>query len=165
MKKFKLGDYVEKTYGFKWVGYIVGEYSTKRIPEGYVVETDEDYVNMYSAEDLKLATPPQRKPLTDDEIDGLMADTWGGASIAPQSAPAFARAIERAHGIIDPQINATDFGVSPLFAEEAEHFARWAIAKEREACANIVKDECLGFNDDDEQLNRIAKAIRARGNK
>jgi len=44
-------------------------------------------------------TPPQRKPLTDDEIDGLMADTWGGACIAPQSAPAFARAIERAHGI------------------------------------------------------------------
>jgi hypothetical protein len=45
--------------------------------------------------------PPllQRQPLTDDEIDGLMADTWGGACIAPQSAPAFARAIERAHGI------------------------------------------------------------------
>jgi hypothetical protein len=43
--------------------------------------------------------PMGRKPLTDDEIDGLMADTWGSASIAPQSAPAFARAIERAHGI------------------------------------------------------------------
>jgi hypothetical protein len=47
--------------------------------------------------DGKMCKP--RKPLTDDEIDGLMADTWGGASIAPQSAPAFARAIERAHGI------------------------------------------------------------------
>ena len=43
--------------------------------------------------------PPQRKPLTDEEIIMLTADTWGNASIAPQLAPAFARAIERAHGI------------------------------------------------------------------
>lgn len=41
----------------------------------------------------------KRKPLTDEEITKLTADTWGSASIAPQSAPAFARAIERAHGI------------------------------------------------------------------
>ena len=40
-----------------------------------------------------------RKPLTDEEITKLTADTWGSASIAPQSAPAFARTIERAHGI------------------------------------------------------------------
>lgn len=40
-----------------------------------------------------------RKPLTDEEIIMLTADTWGNASIAPQLAPAFARAIERAHGI------------------------------------------------------------------
>lgn len=54
----------------------------------------------HSERDLDMVTaPPQLKPLTDDEIDGLMADTWGGACIAPQSAPAFARAIERAHGI------------------------------------------------------------------
>jgi hypothetical protein len=44
-------------------------------------------------------SPPQRKPLTDDEITKLTADTWGSASIAPQSVPEFARAIERAHGI------------------------------------------------------------------
>lgn len=44
-------------------------------------------------------SPPQRKPLTDEEIIMLTADTWGNASIAPQLAPAFARAIERAHGI------------------------------------------------------------------
>jgi hypothetical protein len=43
--------------------------------------------------------PMGRKPLTDEKIARLMADTWGGACIAPQSAPAFARAIERAHGI------------------------------------------------------------------
>jgi hypothetical protein len=42
---------------------------------------------------------PEREPLTDEEITKLTADTWGSASIAPQSAPAFARAIERAHGI------------------------------------------------------------------
>jgi len=40
-----------------------------------------------------------RKPLTDEEITKLTADTWGSASIAPQSVPEFARAIERAHGI------------------------------------------------------------------
>ena len=45
--------------------------------------------------------PPRREwqGLTDEEITKLTADTWGSASIAPQSAPAFARAIERAHGI------------------------------------------------------------------
>lgn len=42
---------------------------------------------------------PEREPLTDEEITKLTADTWGSDSIAPQSAPAFARAIERAHGI------------------------------------------------------------------
>ncbi len=41
----------------------------------------------------------QRQPLTDEEIAVLMRETWGSASIAPQSAPAFARAIEAAHGI------------------------------------------------------------------
>ena len=37
-----------------------------------------------------------RKPLTDEEIEKLMTDTWG---FAPQSVPEFARLIERAHGI------------------------------------------------------------------
>jgi hypothetical protein len=41
----------------------------------------------------------ERRPLTDEDIAKLMADTWGSASIAPQAAPEFARAIEQAHGI------------------------------------------------------------------
>ena len=53
---------------------------------------DEGAVPLYEA-------PPQRKPLSDEDIEKLMTDTWGNASIAPQSATAFARLIERAHGI------------------------------------------------------------------
>ena len=45
------------------------------------------------------ATLPARQPLTEDEIAELMMRVWGCASIAPRHAPAFARAIERAHGI------------------------------------------------------------------
>lgn len=60
-----------------------------------------DAVRKYKEEQaITLYTsPPQRKPLTDEEIATLMADIWGSASISPQSASAFARAIERAHGI------------------------------------------------------------------
>ena len=43
--------------------------------------------------------PQPRKRLTDEEIAELMMNHWGCASIAPRNAPAFARAIERAHGI------------------------------------------------------------------
>lgn len=39
------------------------------------------------------------KPLTDERIAEMMMQTWGCASIAPRHAPAFARAIEAAHGI------------------------------------------------------------------
>ena len=35
--------------------------------------------------------------------------------------------------------------------------------KEREACAKVCELERIGFANDDEQLNRIAAAIRARG--
>ena len=38
-------------------------------------------------------------PLTDEQIAEMMRDTWGCASIAPRHALAFARAVERAHGI------------------------------------------------------------------
>lgn len=38
-------------------------------------------------------SPPKSKPLTEEEINKLMADTWGCASIAPRHAPAFARAV------------------------------------------------------------------------
>ena len=34
---------------------------------------------------------------------------------------------------------------------------------ENEACAKVCEAECIGFANDDEQLNRIAAAIRARG--
>tara|TARA_R110002126_G_scaffold1618_4_gene9498 strand:+ start:2581 stop:2742 length:162 start_codon:yes stop_codon:yes gene_type:complete len=39
------------------------------------------------------------KPLTDDELNKIIKDTWGLVSIAPQRAVEFARSIERAHGI------------------------------------------------------------------
>lgn len=55
----------------------------------------------------------------------------------------------------DPPINATDFGVPPLFAERAENYARWAVQAEREACAKQL--DALG-ND------HCAAAIRARSN-
>ena len=48
---------------------------------------------------LVYAPQPKREPLTDEEIAELMMKHWGCASIAPRNAPAFARAIERAHGI------------------------------------------------------------------
>ena len=44
--------------------------------------------------DIK-TTPPQRKPLTDEEIDALVIDKDG----LPNSHLEFARAIEAAHGI------------------------------------------------------------------
>ena len=43
--------------------------------------------------------PVVREPLSDAQIAEMMRDTWGCASIAPQHAPEFARAVERAHGI------------------------------------------------------------------
>ena len=48
---------------------------------------------------LYTSPPAQRKPLTDEQIAEMMMQTWGCASIAPRHAPAFARAIEAAHGI------------------------------------------------------------------
>jgi hypothetical protein len=41
----------------------------------------------------------KRRPLTDDELNKIIKDTWGLVSIAPQRAVEFARSIERAHGI------------------------------------------------------------------
>lgn len=43
------------------------------------------------------------KPLTDDELNKIIKETWGLVSIAPQRAVEFARAIERAHGIGDKE--------------------------------------------------------------
>lgn len=44
-----------------------------------------------------------------------------------------------------------------------EAFANLVAAAEREACANLVELERIGFRNDDEQLSRIAATIRARG--
>jgi len=45
---------------------------------------------------------------------------------------------------------------------ELEKFYALVSASEREACAQVVTAECIGFADDDKQLNRIISAIRAR---
>ena len=37
--------------------------------------------------------------LTPEQIEEMMRETWGCASIAPRHALEFARAVERAHGI------------------------------------------------------------------
>ena len=44
-----------------------------------------------------------------------------------------------------------------------ERFANLVAAAEREACAKVCEAECIGFANDDEQLNRIAFTIRERG--
>ena len=41
-------------------------------------------------------------------------------------------------------------------------FAALVGAAEREACAQIVQSECIGFTPEDDQLNCIVAAIRAR---
>lgn len=46
---------------------------------------------------------------------------------------------------------------------ELEYFANLVAAAEREACAKTVENHCVGFADDDMELNDIAAEIRARG--
>ena len=58
----------------------------------YGTPTQEDVVKY-----LGYTTPPQRKPLTDDQLDALALDDDG----LPNSHFEFARAIEAAHGIGD----------------------------------------------------------------
>ena len=55
---------------------------------------DEDYAEYSEAWDSIYLLPPQREPLTDDEIDALKGEIWGSSGIAPRSASAFARAVE-----------------------------------------------------------------------
>jgi dihydrofolate reductase (trimethoprim resistance protein) len=56
--EFKIGDYVRKTSGSQWDGYIVGFYSTELTPEGYAVESifHPGSVQIYPAKALKLIT-------------------------------------------------------------------------------------------------------------
>lgn len=58
--RFRRGDYVRKIKGSQWIGYIVGEYSTKLTPEGYAVESwyHEGSVQIYPADALASADPP-----------------------------------------------------------------------------------------------------------
>lgn len=55
MKKFKIGDKVQKTKGACWTGTIVGEYSTGLTPEGYAVASayEHDSVQIYPAAALQ----------------------------------------------------------------------------------------------------------------
>jgi len=55
--KFKLGDFVYKTKGSQWTGYVVGTYSTELTPEGYCVESYyyKGSVQIYPAAALALA--------------------------------------------------------------------------------------------------------------
>ena len=86
-------------------------------------------------------TPPQRKPLSDEEIDVLVMDSDG----TPNSHLEFARAIEAAHGIKE-----------------------WAAVRaEREAIAqSLDKQADLAADDIDRQwAMEMAKAVRSRSNK
>jgi hypothetical protein len=58
-----------------------------------------DYIEAQIKKYHVYTSPPRRKPLTNEDIVKLIVRTWGSASIAPQSVPEFARAIELAHGI------------------------------------------------------------------
>ena len=77
------------------------------------------------------------KPLTDDELNKLIKETWGLVSIAPQRAVEFARSIEAI-----------------------------VAANEREQCAKIADEfagDCWIGNADWEAAEYIAAKIRARG--
>ena len=60
-----------------------------------IVEIDDHLRERLRPGQLLYTAPPQRKPLTEEEIDALAIDEDG----LPNSHLEFARAIERAHGI------------------------------------------------------------------
>ncbi len=96
----------------------------------------------------------RQEPLTDAEIEKLMTATWGSASIAPQSVPDFARAIERELG----------FAKAELWNKRIND----AVLAEREACAELAeKTICDTHTPTGVNIygTRAAKAIRARGEK
>ena len=55
-------------------------------------EGNSDEVPLYTA-------PPQRKPLSEEEIDKITVKQWGRDFMVPAAGRAWARAIEAAHGI------------------------------------------------------------------
>ena len=62
-------------------------------------------------------------------------------------------------GLVDPSPYIAPW---PNQLDAWERFAALVGAAEREACAQIVRSECIGFAAEDEQLNCIVAAIRAR---
>lgn len=55
---------------------------------------DDDYANYAEALELLSSEPPQRKPLTDEEINGLVLPESGAGTVRD-----LVRIIEAAHGI------------------------------------------------------------------
>lgn len=65
----------------------------------------------------------------------------------------------------NPAISAIDFGIPQELAERAENYARWAVAVEREACAEECENQKVGFRsyfEIDERIQMCADAIRNR---
>lgn len=98
----------------KWGSDDFGSYTAEQIGELFWVEPrvqepvawlDQDINCAYTAAEMDgdstnglvplYTAPPQRPLLTDEEIDALKGEVWGSAGIAPRSASAFARAVER----------------------------------------------------------------------
>lgn len=74
-----------------WMVYTEGGTSA------YVTDNPNDLVGAYRALPLYTA-PPKRKPLTEEEALDI-ARTFGAQPWSPGSCVAFARAVEKAHGI------------------------------------------------------------------
>ena len=53
-------------------------------------------------------------------------------------------------------------GLESMRTDMWVRFAALVAAAERDACAQIVQSECIGFAAEDEKLNCIVAAIRAR---
>jgi len=72
--KFKIGDYVTKTSGSSWTGYVVGTYKTALTPEGYAVEseTEAGSVQIYPAKALIATSKELPNDLSDAAVDVLL---------------------------------------------------------------------------------------------
>jgi len=69
------------------------------------------------------------------------------------------RRIAKEAGLAGAKLSA---GLEEMRLDMWERFAELVAAAEREACAQIVQSECIGFTPEDDQLNCIVAAIRAR---
>lgn len=64
----------------------------------FVTDNPKDFTDTHRALPL-YTTPPQRKPLTDEEIDAIALELWDSVFLIPDGFHQCARAIEQAHGI------------------------------------------------------------------